>query len=317
MLRTRRLHAGPAAMRCAPAVVLHRSRRVATAGATFTALQHNCSGKHSRHACLLPSLRRCRRKRYLAFDHPLQEAIREAVAHLPACRRVALRRRYRRLLGAQLCRAALAPGAMPSRASRARREDARYGAAPSRLAAAMTRASGNGVRRAAQRPRADAAPAAATGSPRSAPRASRRSAFAARAGASRSRSPTATPAACIRRPSPCSTSSGCSTRRSARELAAWRAPAIRNYRGIVTGPGRARGGHWRVEPSAAPQLGAAKAGSGVNFPASRRSSDASCRMRCESRRSLVRLGLYCRRTLRPLRFGGRKQRMTQGPPADG
>ena len=41
--------------------------------------------------------------------------------------------------------------------------------------------------------------------------------------------------ACIRRRSRCSTSWGCSTTRGARELAGWREPVVRNYRGIVTG----------------------------------------------------------------------------------
>ncbi len=51
------------------------------AGVIFTPLQHNCSGKHTgmlaycRH-CGLPT------ETYLAFDHPLQRAIRQAVAHL-------------------------------------------------------------------------------------------------------------------------------------------------------------------------------------------------------------------------------------------
>jgi len=51
------------------------------AGAKFTALHHNCSGKHS------GMLAYCRlfglsAESYLAFDHPLQQAIRTAVAHL-------------------------------------------------------------------------------------------------------------------------------------------------------------------------------------------------------------------------------------------
>jgi len=49
------------------------------AGAEFTALHHNCSGKHSGmlaycRLCGLPT------ETYLAFDHPLQQAIRRAVS---------------------------------------------------------------------------------------------------------------------------------------------------------------------------------------------------------------------------------------------
>jgi L-asparaginase II len=51
------------------------------AGLTFTALQHNCSGKHS------GMLAYCRQHdlpldSYLSFDHPLQQAIRTAVAYM-------------------------------------------------------------------------------------------------------------------------------------------------------------------------------------------------------------------------------------------
>jgi L-asparaginase II len=51
------------------------------AGVAFTPLQHNCSGKHTGMLayclhCGLPT------ETYLAFDHPLQRAIRQAVAHL-------------------------------------------------------------------------------------------------------------------------------------------------------------------------------------------------------------------------------------------
>ena len=107
--------------------------------------------------------------------------------------------------------------------------------AAARCADAMTAHPGDGLRRRAQRPRADAR---------------RRGDWVdqdrrrGRAGdrhpqpghrASRSRSPTAPSAACIRRRSRCSTSWGCSTTRSARSSRRWREPVVRNYRGIVTG----------------------------------------------------------------------------------
>ncbi len=56
-----------------------------------------------------------------------------------------------------------------------------------------------------------------------------------RASASRSRSPTAPSAACIRRRSRCSTSWDCSTPISAPRSRPWREPIVRNYRGIATG----------------------------------------------------------------------------------
>ncbi|MGH8714168.1 MAG: asparaginase [Casimicrobiaceae bacterium] len=104
-------------------------------GTAFTPLQHNCSGKHSgmlaycRH-CGLPT------ESYLAFDHPAQRAIRQAVAHLTgvveaeliagidgcsapnyAVPLFALARAYARLAGA---------------------DDTRYGSAPPILAGAMS-----------------------------------------------------------------------------------------------------------------------------------------------------------------------------------
>ena len=103
------------------------------------------------------------------------------------------RRGHRRLLGAELRGAArrgsrmrfarLAVDAARRRLRRPR---------PRRAGGRDDRASGDGLRRGSQRPRADAAPGAAIGSPRSAPKACRRSAL--RSGGHRhrgSRSPTA------------------------------------------------------------------------------------------------------------------------------
>ena len=51
------------------------------AGAEFSPLQHNCSGKHSG---MLAYCRQCGlpTESYLEFDHPLQQAIRRAVAYM-------------------------------------------------------------------------------------------------------------------------------------------------------------------------------------------------------------------------------------------
>jgi len=106
------------------------------AGAKFSALHHNCSGKH---AGMLAYCRLCDHppESYLASDHPLQQEIRRAVAHLTGVPESAL------VAGIDGCsapnyavpldRLALAYARMASG-----REDARYGAAPVKLAAAMS-----------------------------------------------------------------------------------------------------------------------------------------------------------------------------------
>jgi L-asparaginase II len=105
-------------------------------GVKFTALQHNCSGKHTgmlaycRH-CGLPV------DSYLAFDHPLQKAIREAVAHLTGVAEGDL------IAGIDGCSAPNYAVPLDRLAHAFARlagshDDVRYGAAPSRLAAAMT-----------------------------------------------------------------------------------------------------------------------------------------------------------------------------------
>jgi L-asparaginase II len=104
--------------------------------AVFTTLHHNCSGKH---AGMLAYCRQCAAPldSYLAFDHPLQQAIRKAVAHLTGVREAEL------VAGVDGCsapnyavpldRLAYAYARLAGTAS-----DSRYGDAPARLAAAMT-----------------------------------------------------------------------------------------------------------------------------------------------------------------------------------
>ena len=158
--------------------LLRRARRGAAAAAVFAA-RAQLLGQAQRHARLLRRSAGCRSDDYLAFDHPLQQAIRRAVAHFtgvaggrrssPAS--TAARRRTTR------CRSR--GSRSPSRASPRADDDAGLRPRAARAGRRDDRASGNGVGRAAQRPRADAAPAAATGSPRSARKACRRSASAA------------------------------------------------------------------------------------------------------------------------------------------
>jgi len=105
------------------------------AGVTFTPLQHNCSGKHTgmlaycRH-CGLPT------ETYLTFDHPLQVAIRQAVAHLAGVAESSL------VAGIDGCSApnyAVPLSALAVAYARlAGSEDSRYGGAPLALAAAMS-----------------------------------------------------------------------------------------------------------------------------------------------------------------------------------
>jgi L-asparaginase II len=106
------------------------------AGATFTTLHHNCSGKHTGmlaycRLCGLPI------ENYLAFDHPLQQAIRQAVAQMTGVPEQAL------VAGIDGCSApnyAVPLDRLAHAFARlaSGRDDPRYGAAPTRLAAAMT-----------------------------------------------------------------------------------------------------------------------------------------------------------------------------------
>jgi L-asparaginase II len=105
------------------------------AGVQFSTLHHNCSGKHSGmlaycRQCGLPS------DEYVAFDHPLQQAIRVAVAYFTGVDESDL------VAGIDGCSAPnyavpLSRLAFAYARLAAAREDARYGAAPATLAKAM------------------------------------------------------------------------------------------------------------------------------------------------------------------------------------
>ncbi len=105
-------------------------------GVKFTTLQHNCSGKH---AGMLAWCRHCAApvETYLAFDHPLQQAIRTAVAHLTG---VAERDLVAGIDGCSAPNYAVPLDRLAHAFAKlaANRDDDRYGAAPSRLGAAMT-----------------------------------------------------------------------------------------------------------------------------------------------------------------------------------
>jgi L-asparaginase II len=105
-------------------------------GVRFTALQHNCSGKH---AGMLAWCRHCGApfESYLAMDHPLQQAIRQAVAHLTG---VAERDLVAGIDGCSAPNYAVPLDRLAHAFARlaSGRDDARYGAAPSRLASAMS-----------------------------------------------------------------------------------------------------------------------------------------------------------------------------------
>ena len=182
----------------------------------------------------------CRRRPTLRFDHPLQQAIRRAVAHFTGVaggRRssrasTAARRRTTR------CRSPRSRWRFARLAADA--TDAAYGDRAAQIACRRDdRASRNGLGRAPQRPGADAGRARRLGRPRSAPRACRRSACAARASASRSRSPTAASAGCIPRSSRSCDAAGTARRDTrARDCAPWREPIDHaTTAGIATGRG--------------------------------------------------------------------------------
>jgi L-asparaginase II len=110
--------------------------RLPPADATFTTLQHNCSGKH---AGMLAWCRQCAApvESYLAMDHPLQQAIRTAVAHLTGVAEGEL------VAGIDGCSAPNYAVPLDRLAHAFARlasdgEDERYGTAPARLAAAMS-----------------------------------------------------------------------------------------------------------------------------------------------------------------------------------
>ena len=106
------------------------------AGVKFTPLHHNCSGKHSG---MLAYCRQCDLPldSYLAFDHPLQQAIRVAVAYMTGVAEDAL------VAGIDGCSAPNYAVPLDRLAYAFARlatasDDERYGTAPARLAAAMT-----------------------------------------------------------------------------------------------------------------------------------------------------------------------------------
>ena len=92
----------------------------------YSPLAHNCSGKHSG---MLAYCVQCGHAKddYLAFDHPLQQAIRRAVARFTGVAGGRARRRHRRLLGAELRGAAVARWRWRSRGSPSADVDADYG----------------------------------------------------------------------------------------------------------------------------------------------------------------------------------------------
>ena len=96
-----------------------RRRRIRRSRTTARASTAACS--------LTASQCGCRRDDYLAFDHPLQQAIRARGRALHRRRRGESRRRHRRLLGAQLRGAAGARSRSRSRGSPAAEDDAGYG----------------------------------------------------------------------------------------------------------------------------------------------------------------------------------------------
>jgi len=102
----------------------------------YSPLAHNCSGKHSGMLayCVQHGLPKAD---YLAWDHPLQQAIRESVAHFTATPEAEL------VAGIDGCSAPnyavpLARLARGFARLAADGDDPRYGAAPRRVAAAMT-----------------------------------------------------------------------------------------------------------------------------------------------------------------------------------
>ena len=104
---SRRLPARPAAVRRASAPVLCRARRTAARRASSS---RRCStiARASTPGCwLIAGTVAYQLKRYLAFDHPLQRAIRQARRTPDRYRGIEAGRRYRRLLGPELRRAAV------------------------------------------------------------------------------------------------------------------------------------------------------------------------------------------------------------------
>jgi len=102
----------------------------------FTTLHHNCSGKHSG---MLAYCRQCgvALDNYVAFDHPLQQAIRQSVAYFTG---VAENRLLAGIDGCSAPNYAVPLSGLARAYARLARagDDERYGAAPAALATAMT-----------------------------------------------------------------------------------------------------------------------------------------------------------------------------------
>ena len=119
-----------------PPLFLAAREELPPAGARFTTLQHNCSGKHTG---MLAYCRQCGLplESYLAFDHVLQKEIRCAVSHMTGVAEQSL------VAGIDGCSApnyAVPLDRLAFAYARLARggEDDHYGAAPTVLAAAMT-----------------------------------------------------------------------------------------------------------------------------------------------------------------------------------
>jgi L-asparaginase II len=134
----RRVGCTPADLQCGvhPPLFYTAREELPPADAEFTTVHHNCSGKHTGmlaycRLCDLPI------ESYLAYDHPLQQAIRAAVAHLTGVRENEL------VAGIDGCSAPNYAVPLDRLACAYARlatvvEDERYGRAPSTLASAMS-----------------------------------------------------------------------------------------------------------------------------------------------------------------------------------
>ncbi len=118
-----------------PPLYLAATDQLPPAAAKFSTLHHNCSGKHSG---MLAYCRQCGLTvdDYVAFDHPLQQAIRAAVAHLTG---VAERDLVGVVDGCSAPNYAVPLSRLAYAYARLAgdREDKRYGMAPVTLAGAM------------------------------------------------------------------------------------------------------------------------------------------------------------------------------------
>jgi L-asparaginase II len=128
----------PAALQCGvhPPLFYTVREELPPAGVKFTPLHHNCSGKHAGMLAYC-SQRELPLDSYLAFEHPLQQAIRSTVAHLTGVAESAL------VAGIDGCSAPNYAVPLDRLAYAYARlasgdDDDRFGAAPARLAGAMS-----------------------------------------------------------------------------------------------------------------------------------------------------------------------------------